>query len=107
MKQTKILFILFLFVGINFSFGQRKEVKIRVDGLSCPFCAYGLEKKLNDIKGVENINIDFKNGLVTMNISGNKNINENEIKDKVKEAGFTPIKVEILDFPKSSENPKQ
>jgi len=107
MKQTKILFILFLLVEVGISFGQSKEVKIRVDGLSCPFCAYGLEKKLNDIKGAENINIDFENRLVTMNIAGEKNINKKEIKDKVKEAGFTPIKVEILDFPKSSENPKQ
>lgn len=107
MKRIKYILLLFILLGVSSSFAQDKEVKIRVDGLSCPFCAYGLEKKLNDIEGVENIHIDFEKGLVTLNIVGSQKISENEIKSKVKEAGFTPKKIEISDFKKTSTKTKQ
>ncbi|MDX1629678.1 MAG: heavy-metal-associated domain-containing protein, partial [Fulvivirga sp.] len=38
------------------------KVKVEVDGLSCPFCAYGLEKKLKNLDGVTNIKVDIENG---------------------------------------------
>jgi len=35
-------------------------VKIRVDGPACPFCAYGLEKKLKRVEGVKDLEIDLE-----------------------------------------------
>ena len=37
---------------------------LQVDGLACPFCAYGIEKKLSAIDGVEQIDVDIKEGQV-------------------------------------------
>ena len=88
----KILIILFS-IGISTSLAQSDEVKVRVDGLSCPFCAYGLEKKLNDLDGVESINIDLEEGLVTMQVIDGEKISEEDIKTKIKEAGFTPKEI--------------
>ena len=88
----KIFIILFLF-GISTSFAQSNELKIRVDGLSCPFCAYGLEKKLNDIDGVENIYIDIDEGVVTLQVNEEDKISPEEIREKIKEAGFTPKEI--------------
>jgi len=94
----KILIILLL--GISASLAQSDEVKVRVDGLSCPFCAYGLEKKLNELDGVDSIFIDFEEGLVVMQVTDSENISEEEIRVKIEEAGFTPR--EIV-FPKKNE----
>ena len=66
------------------------SVKVQVDGLSCPFCAYGLEKKLSDLDGVDSIKIDIENGMLTLIVQEDKTINEEVIKEKIKEAGFTP-----------------
>ena len=97
----KIIIILFL-LGISNSLAQTNEVKVRVDGLSCPFCAYGLEKKLNDLDGVDSIFIDFEEGLVLMQVTDSENISEEEIRTKIEEAGFTPK--EIV-FPGKNEKP--
>jgi len=88
----KIILIIFL-LGISSTLAQSSEVKVRVDGLSCPFCAYGLEKKLNDLDGVESINIDFEEGLVVLQVIDSENISEEEIRTKIEEAGFTPREI--------------
>ena len=97
----KMILIMFL-LGISSTLAQSREVKVRVDGLSCPFCAYGLEKKLNDLDGVDSIFIDFEEGLVLMQVKDLENISEEEIRTKIEEAGFTPR--EIV-FPRKNEMP--
>lgn len=84
----KMLFVLLL-LSASTVFAQSYEVEVRVDGLSCPFCAYGLEKKLNKLDGVENIDIDFEKGLVTLQVKEDKKISQKDINTKVEEAGFT------------------
>lgn len=46
--------------------------RLHVDGLSCPFCAYGLEKKLGEVEGVQSLETNIKDGTVTvtMNLNG-------------------------------------
>ncbi len=93
MKHVIRIFIVLILLGISTSLAQSNEVKVRVDGLSCPFCAYGLEKKLNDLDGVDSIFIDFEEGLVLMQVTDLENISEEEIRIKIEEAGFTPREI--------------
>ena len=65
-------------------------VKLEVDGLSCPFCAYGLEKKLKKIPGAEDIYISIKEGFATLKIQRQEKPAEDVLIQVVKEAGFTP-----------------
>ena len=39
---------------------------LRVDGIACPFCAYGIEKQVKRIEGVKSTSVDIKDGLVTV-----------------------------------------
>lgn len=74
-------------------------VKIEVKGLSCPFCAYGLEKKLKKIDGVTAIKIDIKEGFTTFAIAKDKQPNEEHIRKVVKNAGFTAGAITFSDTP--------
>lgn len=40
------------------------HVILEVDGMSCPFCAYGLEKRLREIEAIEDLVIRVSDGLV-------------------------------------------
>ena len=64
-------------------------IKVAVDGLSCPFCAYGLEKKLQKMEGVEKIEIDVENAFVLLTVEHGKTVYEEVIRERVKDAGFT------------------
>lgn len=72
----------------------KEKVTVRVDGLACPFCAYGLEKKLERLNGVEDLIIKINEGVVILYSDEKGKIDEKLIRQKVKEAGFTPRVVE-------------
>lgn len=72
--------------------GQEKIV-VRVDGLSCPFCALGLEKNLKKIKGVTDVTIKLEEGIATLETKQGANPSDEEIKKQVKGAGFTPREI--------------
>lgn len=62
---------------------------MRVDGLACPYCAYGVEKKLKQIKGVEKIDVDLDKGLVIVNVREHVELTEPQMIQLFKDAGFT------------------
>lgn len=74
---------------------QHKKVTLRVDGLACPFCAYGLEKKLKRLDGVEKLDIKINEGLVVLYFKKDATIDRALLEKKVKEAGFTPREITI------------
>ncbi len=62
---------------------------LQVDGLACPFCAYGVEKKLSSIDGVEEIRVDIEKGQVIVIMSDGSTLSESSAREQVDKAGFT------------------
>ncbi len=71
-------------------------IQLQVNGLACPFCAYGLEKKLRALPGVNDVSIDINNGRVVMVIRGSEIPDVEAVRKAVKKAGFTPGTVEYV-----------
>lgn len=63
--------------------------RIEVAGLACPFCAYGIEKKLGAIDGVERLETNLKDGTVTVIMKEGATLDEATARKAVKDAGFT------------------
>ncbi|MBL4756039.1 MAG: heavy-metal-associated domain-containing protein [Flavobacteriales bacterium] len=78
---------------------QKVYVKIQVDGLSCPFCAYGLEKKLKDISGSKDVSIELEAGEATLSVLKDQQPTKEEVEAVVNEAGFTPREITFSDKP--------
>lgn len=62
---------------------------IQVDGLSCPFCAYGIEKQLSEIDGVDSVVVDISKGLVNVTMQQDRLFNKKQAQQAVTDAGFT------------------
>ena len=71
------------------AFAGGNQYALGVDGLACPFCAYGIEKKLSAIDGVEDIETDIKGGRVVITLADGKTLSEEVARQAVKDAGFT------------------
>ncbi len=71
------------------AFADGTRYELRVDGLACPFCAYGIEKKLNAIDGVDEIDIDLNSGLVTVDVTEGAVLNDSQMTELFNDAGFT------------------
>ncbi len=78
---------------------ERAYIQIRVNGLSCPFCAYGLEKKLKKIDGQKNLHIALEEGLVTLDVPADKKPDPETIRKIVTDAGFTAKEIKFSTTP--------
>ncbi len=63
--------------------------EIGVDGISCPFCSYGIEKELSRIKGVDKLGVDIKRGIVTVHMKAGASLDEARARKATKDAGFS------------------
>ena len=63
--------------------------RLHVDGLACPFCAYGIEKQLSRIDGVETIDIDIGAGAITLTATDGETLDESTARRAVEAAGFS------------------
>lgn len=62
---------------------------LRVDGLACPFCAYGIEKELQSVLGVEQVETNIKDGVVIVTMQEGAGLDESTARQAVGNAGFT------------------
>lgn len=70
--------------------GVRAEAvyRLSVDGLACPFCAYGVERKLAAVAGVARVETGIASGTVTVTMAEDARLDEASARQAVKEAGF-------------------
>lgn len=71
------------------AFAAGPAYKLEVSGLACPFCAYGIEKKLNAIDGVESLQTNIAAGTVTVTMKDGATLEKAAAAKAVKDAGFT------------------
>lgn len=99
MKKIKYsigLIIVFFFAGINMSHAQKAKKEkdnytVMVDGLGCPFCAYGLEKKFKELKGVKGVQIDMETGQFDFTFPAESPLTVEEVENQVDAAGYTAV----------------
>lgn len=84
---NNLLAVLFLFAAQNIH-AETTDYSIRVDGLACPYCAYGIEKKLNQIEGVKFQDMDLEKGIVKVEAKDVK-LQEDQLKQLFQDSGFT------------------
>ena len=87
-KTLRIL-VLLAFASASTPAWAAKVYKIRVDGLACPFCAYGVEKKLMAVPGVKSLGISINKGIVTVTMRKGATLSRSAANRAVKNAGFT------------------
>ena len=88
-------FAVVMFVYPLTALATEANVTLMVDGLSCPFCAYGLEKKIKKMDGVEDMEIDLEGGKVEIRFTDREDVDLEKIEEAVRDAGFTPRSVEL------------
>ena len=63
--------------------------RLHVDGLACPFCTYGIEKKLVAIPGVQGLETRIKDGTLIVTMKDGVALDEATARQAVKAAGFS------------------
>ena len=73
------------------------SVRLKVDGMVCPFCAYGLEKRLKEIKSIDEVLIRVSDGLIQIRTKEDQELTDEALREAVKKSGFSLTEIERLD----------
>lgn len=73
------------------------QYALQVNGLACPFCAYGIEKRLRSIEKVTGVQTDIERGRVIVTTAEGTSLDQAAAERAVKEAGFTLAGFERLE----------
>jgi len=92
--------VIALFIGLSLFIppgwaDEPQVVEIEVTGMTCPFCVYGTEKKLNKLPGVEAAQVSLKNKKARIVMMPGKTADLEAIRKAVIDAGFTPGTVTV------------
>lgn len=74
---------------------EPQVVEIQVTGMTCPFCVYGTEKKLNQLPGVDKAEVSLKAKKARIVMTPGKRADLDAIRKAIVEAGFTPGEVTL------------
>ncbi len=83
--------VIFLLVCVPFPRLSRAEIlgaELRVNGLACPFCAFGIEKKLRNLQGVEEVEVLLDDGKVRVAFAENNRATVEALREAVSASGF-------------------
>ena len=93
LKQTGLVLGLMLFVATAV-LADSRVYKLYVDGLACPFCAYGVEKHVGGLDIVKSVEILIDEGIVAVTMAPGKTLDEANAKQAISDSGFTLRKFE-------------
>jgi mercuric ion binding protein len=68
---------------------QVSALTVAVDGMACPFCAFGVEKRLKTVKGVAAVAVNMQAGTASLKAGEGESIYFQGVPEAVKDAGFT------------------
>ena len=100
MRQL-IIIAVFVFVTAS-AFGADETVlEIDIDGMTCPFCVYSLEKELGKLSEVQQVLISLKSNKARLILKEGAHIDFDTLREVVLTAGYTPG--EVRDVSEGSE----
>jgi copper chaperone CopZ len=89
------LFIVAVLLCLSASvFGAEETVlEIDINGMTCAFCVYSLEKELGKLSEVEEVLISLKSNKARLTLKEGAQIDSDTLQEVVLQAGYTPGEV--------------
>ena len=94
MKNIKMMVIIGI-LGIGTVSGQIAKVDQEVYGMDCAPCAYGLERGLKKMDGLQNVRVSLNNGKAYLSLADKNELTLRSIQEEVKKNGFSAKKAEV------------
>jgi copper ion binding protein len=71
-----------------------KQAVVTVEGMQCPFCAYGIRKHLAKLPGAKKVDVDLAKNEAVVTFARDAKVTDKDIQKAVRKAGFTAGKIE-------------
>ena len=86
--MKRLLLMAFLVLMANMQALAASNYVIKIDGMTCQYCAYNVKKRLKKLDGVEQVDVDQDQGLATLQVKAGIVLTDDRLKDLIAEAGY-------------------
>ena len=93
MKQAIFAFALSLAALPSFAVSS---LRATVNGMVCPFCAQGIEKRIAKMDATKAVFVDLKNKTVAVEPKDGAQLDEKAIAAEIKDAGYDVVRMETV-----------
>lgn len=69
---------------------EKQVLEVQVKGMTCPFCAYGIEKNLSKLPGVEKAQVSLESRKARVIMQAGYGPDEARVRQVILDSGFTP-----------------
>ncbi|WP_245668100.1 heavy-metal-associated domain-containing protein [Flagellimonas zhangzhouensis] len=83
-------------LGIGTISGQIARVDQEVYGMDCAPCAYGLERGLKKMDGLQEVRVSLNDGKAYLGLAEKNDLTLRSIQEEVKKNGFSAKKAEVV-----------
>ncbi len=95
MKNIKMMALTGI-LGIGTISGQIARVDQEVYGMDCAPCAYGLERGLKKMDGLQEVRVSLNDGKAYLGLAEKNDLTLRSIQEEVKKNGFSAKKAEVV-----------
>ncbi len=92
MRRLFVIVVLFLLSASAFG-ADETVLEIDINGMTCPFCVYSLEKELGKLSEVKQVLISLKFNKARLTLKDGARIDPDTLQQVVLNAGYTPGEV--------------
>lgn len=93
--MKNVLLLISLVVGLTTS-AQFKSATLQASGLTCAMCSNAINKSLKTLAFIESVESDIKTSSFIINFKEGVDINFDQLRKKVEDAGFSVAKLQIV-----------
>jgi len=97
MMTRWLMMFITLFLSSAAPAADTEVVDIAVQGMSCPFCVYNVEKKLRGLDGVEQADVNLEQGRARVVMKPGVPIDNDRLRQAIVDSGFTPGEITVSD----------
>jgi len=92
-RLKSVCLVLLLAMPLLAGAQQAQTLDIEVKGMSCPFCVYGVEKRLKQLPEVDSVSVDLRHSRARLTLVPERKPDLDRIRKAILDAGFTPGRV--------------
>lgn len=68
-----------------------RQVEHEIRGMDCAPCAYGMQKSLQKLDGVEDVQVSLNNAMGTLTLAPGNEVTFEQIREVIRDGGFKPM----------------
>lgn len=77
-----------LLLALSLTAQASEQYVLKIDGMTCKYCAHNVKKTLQKLDGVESVKVDQDKGLASLQVKPGTQLSDDKLRKIIADTGF-------------------